>query len=32
MSSSIRRSLAIAAVLAAAWAVPAQAEIYENSP
>jgi hypothetical protein len=30
MSSSIRRSLAIAAVLAAAWAVPAQAEIYEN--
>ena len=30
MSSSIRRSLAIAAVLAAAWAVPAQAERYEN--
>jgi hypothetical protein len=31
MGSSIRRSLAIAAVLAAAWAVPAQAEIYENT-
>jgi hypothetical protein len=31
MSSSIRRSLAVAAVLAAAWAVPAQAEIYEHS-
>jgi hypothetical protein len=30
MRSSIRRSLAIAAVLAAAWAVPAQAERYEN--
>ena len=30
MSSSIKRSLAIAAVLAAAWAVPAQAEIYSN--
>ena len=30
MRSSIRRSLAIAVVLAAAWAVPAQAEIYEN--
>ena len=30
MSPSIRRSLAMAAVLAAAWAVPAQAEIYEN--
>jgi uncharacterized protein (DUF2147 family) len=31
MGSSIRRSLAIAAVLAAAWAVPAQAERYEHS-
>ncbi len=30
MGSSLRRSLAIAAVLAAAWAVPAQAEIYEH--
>ena len=30
MSASIRRSLAIAAVLAAAWAVPAQAELYEH--
>jgi hypothetical protein len=31
MGSSIRRSLAIAAVLAAGWAVPAQAELYEHS-
>ena len=30
MSSGIRRSLAIASVLAVAWVVPAQAEIYEN--
>jgi hypothetical protein len=31
MGSSIRRSLALGAVLAAAWAGPAQAELYEHS-
>ena len=30
MGSTIRRSLVIGFVLAAAWAVPAQAELYEN--